>query len=298
MKLALGTVQFGLDYGVSNNDGTVAAAQITEILTLAHQVGIITLDTAFAYGNSEQALGAQELSHDFNIVSKIPALAANLDTINNASIIDHFLNQSLERLKTNSLYGLLFHSADDLLSGRGEQLFQQALMLKSSGKVKKLGVSVYTPAQLEAVCDKLSIDLVQIPVNCIDQRFVTGDQLKRLKSKSIEVHSRSAFLQGLLLMSKRERPAYFKPVNDVLNRFDNLLEKHQCDAITLALAFLLHNKNAQYIDKIVVGCCSALQLSEIVLAYHNAKNLCISPQDFDALASNNEALINPSTWQV
>ena len=54
-KLALGTVQFGMNYGIANNSKKIFPQKsISEILKLAKLSKITTLDTAIAYGSSEK----------------------------------------------------------------------------------------------------------------------------------------------------------------------------------------------------------------------------------------------------
>jgi len=208
MKLALGTVQFGLDYGITNQDGQVSLDEAKNILDFAKDNGINTLDTAPAYGNSEKILG-QISTENFKVVTK----TRHFDSleINNSDVklLSSDFYHSLEYLRQDSVYGVLVHNADDLLKFGSEKLFKQLQELKQAEKIVKIGVSVYDHSQLQAILDNFDIDLVQLPFNILDRRMIDGGTFAKLQEKDIEVHARSVFLQGLLLMSEQNRPEKF-----------------------------------------------------------------------------------------
>jgi len=215
MKLGLGTAQFGLDYGIFNRRGQCSSAEAAAILRLAAEGGIDVLDTAGAYGTSERVLG-QTMSpdHRFRMVSKTPVLShADVDP---RHAVEAALMTTLERLGRDSIYGLLVHHADDLLSAAGAGLWQAMQAIKRRRLVCKIGVSVYDAAQLDQVLDRFDVELVQLPVNLFDQRLVYGGYLARLKARGIEVHARSVFLQGLLLMDPASVPESLAPVKQPL----------------------------------------------------------------------------------
>ncbi len=289
MKLALGTVQFGCDYGVSNNQGQVSPQEIKNILSLATEVGITTLDTASAYGNSEQALGQSKLTTHFNIVSKIPPLK----NTESQSEIAQFIEKSLTQLKVKQLDAVLFHQVDDLIQSPLAQARIDALIQqKALGNIKKVGVSIYTPMQLEYCVNNFNIDIVQLPLNALDQRFITTGWLKKLAEQEIEVHCRSLFLQGLLLMDISQLTDYFKPYTSYLIKFHNMAQHLEVSPLALSLAIGCKNTA---ITKIIVGCCNTHQLKEIIEAYDVA--LAINA-DLSILTCNDEQLLIPSNWQT
>ena len=290
MNLALGTVQFGLDYGISNDSGQVHSKEASEILATALSYGVNTLDCAAAYGTSEQLLGDNPLSQKFNIVTKIPPLGSE-----NTCLVT-LLKKSLHKLKRNKVNTLLLHDANDLISfPNRDKVYQQLVYLKQQNIVDKIGVSVYSPKQLETIITSFDIDTVQLPINFIDQRFLQNDLLQKLKQKNISVHARSVFLQGLLLMEQDKIPDYFQPYKKTLQAFTQLAEQLNCKKITLALTILVQNP---LISNIIVGCCSKEQLDEIVTSYHQAKNINLPLEILGEFASNELKLINPSLWCI
>lgn len=300
MKLALGTVQFGLDYGVSNQQGQVSKHHVEEILNTAKSLGIDTLDCAGAYGNSEQILGELKANEHFKLISKVPPLTAE-----DESIIP-FVEKTLKHLQCHHIETLLFHQADNLLTHSHKlKLFSELSLLKKQNTVNNIGVSVYSPEQFIAISREYSIDTAQVPINLFDQRFLTNDIRDICKKEHITLHARSLFLQGLLLIDKADIPTYFSPYQDKLNAF-SLLAKHlSCSKLTLALALLvsdqLTNEKESYntvIEKIIVGVCNTQQLTEIVSAYQSAKALNITRDELELLADKRLAFITPSLWSL
>lgn len=282
-KLGIGTVQFGLDYGISNKTGKTSRQEAKTILELAAELGIDMLDTAAAYGDSECVLGeALTSSHDFSIVTKVPA-ASTPDALE-----QHFMS-SLERLKQPFLYGLLMHNPDDLLGQDGPQLMDRMLTLKAKGLVKKIGISVYTPEQVTQVLARFPIDLIQIPLNIFDQRFLQNNFLAELKQLGIEIHVRSAFLQGLLLMeADANLQPYFAPFKTHIENYHAERKRLGFNPLQAALGFVLSVKE---VDRVVIGVNNAEQLREIC-----KQAVVVDKKFFNSFINHDVKLINPSYW--
>jgi aryl-alcohol dehydrogenase-like predicted oxidoreductase len=295
MKLALGTAQFGLDYGISNSQGQVPYSQVKDILEHASALGINTLDCAGSYGNSEKVLGELPESGHFNIISKIPALT------NNETSINKYLQRSLMHLQRDEIDVLLFHQADNLITHpKKKQLFKQLQILKSQNVVKKIGVSVYSPEQLQTVADNFSIEVAQVPINIFDQRFISKDIINLCQEKQIKLHARSLFLQGLLFIEQERLVSYFTPFKDKLKAFGQLAKHLNCSTLSLALAIVTQESfsHNNVIEQLVVGVCNVEQLTEIVDAYSQATTLNISKNELLILADSRVGFINPSMWSI
>jgi aryl-alcohol dehydrogenase-like predicted oxidoreductase len=278
-KLALGTVQFGLDYGINNVGGQVHISDIKEILDFAKSVGLDTLDTAFLYGNSEENLGICNLNN-FRIISKLPPCEVQE--------IEATFKKSLNKLQTNQLYGYLFHHFSTF--EKNERTFEKLQELKAKGKVQKIGFSLYNPRELEVLIDKnIDFDLVQVPYNIFDQGFDAYFPI--LKSKGVEIHTRSAFLQGLFFKDLNKIPSHFRSVLPQLER----LNQYGIDKSALCLNFVVANPN---IDKVVIGVDSAKQLKMNVKSLKSIDEVRSILTDLKNLQVDNEAIINPSLWQL
>lgn len=298
MKIALGTVQFGLNYGVSNSQGQVAFSEVKRILQYASEVGIKTLDSAAAYGNCEEVLGKVKNLQAFNIVTKIPKLSAKETTI-----IPH-VEKSLHALQQNKISTILFHHAEDLIAHTYRKKFYDELItLKQQGIIQHFGASLYQPSQWQELNQQFKLDTLQVPVNCFDQRFISPQQLNEFAQHQVKLHCRSLFLQGLLLMKAEQWPTYFSPFKKQLMNFQAVAKHYNCSLLSLALSILvqkslINKENNAVIEKIIIGCCSVKQLQEIVFAYQQAQTLNIDKNVLNNLASNDLALINPSFWKI
>ncbi|MCX0438349.1 aldo/keto reductase [Aeromonas veronii] len=280
MRLALGTVQFGLDYGISNHDGQVSDEELDAIIALARQAGIDTLDTAQAYGNAEQRLGQRDIT-DFTLIDK---LAPGLPL----SDVKAALNNSLHWLGRKRLDGLLLHRSQDASPG----LFELLTDLQQQGAIGKLGISVYSPEELDTwSAAGYPLELVQLPANLLDQRFLRTGWLDKLVDMGCEIHVRSLFLQGLLLMQPAQRPDYFQRFATALERFDHW---HPSVA-PLGRALSIMTALPQ-VSRFVVGVCHAQELAAIVAA-SQVQHECYEA-DIAHLASMEQELINPGLWRT
>lgn len=286
-RLALGTVQFGLAYGVANSGGQLPRKEAARILEFASSAGIDTLDTAIAYGESEGILGEIGIN-TFKVVTKIPPIPANISDV--GGWVQGQIRSSLERLGVSSLYGVLLHRPADLTGAAGKKLVRALNQLQADEIVRKIGVSIYAPAELEYVFQEMAADIVQAPLNIIDRRLETSGWLKRLNDQSVEVHTRSAFLQGLLLMQRSAIPAKFERWSKIWEAWEQALAEKQISAISACLHYPMSLRS---VSRVVVGVDSVSQLNAIVQS-------CSSPppiDDFwDFMVKEDELLINPSKW--
>lgn len=275
-KLALGSVQFGLDYGINNADGIVQFEEVKRILDVAFSNNIRTIDTARLYGNSEAVLGQLDLNN-WQIVSKF---ASNLD---NSSIEVEF-RSSIKNLQLKNLYGYIAHSAHILIEN--PRFWNQLKSLKDQGLVKRIGFSIYKTEQLEKLLDLGCIpDLVQVQYNLLDRRFET--YFEPLKKLNCEIHTRSAFLQGLFF--KEEIPDYFLPIKSILKEIQ-FLYPNTFERAAFLLAFCLKNP---FVDKVVIGVQSAKELQDnldALLTFNPQVNSQLALPNFDS------EIVLPYNW--
>lgn len=287
-RLALGTVQFGMPYGIANKTGQTSLKEASSILSHASQLGINTLDTAIGYGESETILGSIGVN-SWNVISKLPSYE------NQEKNVEEWIRSSLEsstqRLKVDKLYGILLHQATDLLKPFGKELFNTLISLKEDNKVEKIGVSIYNSSDLEWLCSSFDLDIIQAPFSVFDQELKEGNYLKILKSRGTEVHVRSIFLQGLLLMEPDKRPTIFSRWNDHFSHWDNFIKESALTRLEACLSFAFSHSE---IDRIVVGVDSLMQLKEIITSLDN-----ITPLSFpDNLCCKDTMLTKPLHWNT
>jgi len=289
MKLALGTAQFGLNYGVSNISGQVGISEVRAILKEAEKYNINTLDTAEVYGNSESVLGKVGISQ-FNVVTKLPPIPKGVSNIN--LWVNSKVKSSLNKMCVNSISALLLHRSADLFEISKRQLFDSLCELKDNGVIKKIGVSIYDPDELDALESyDIKIDIVQAPFNILDRRLETSGWLKKLNRTGIELHSRSVFLQGLLLQEKNQRSLYFNKWNDYFKRLDEWINDTNQTMLGAALNFPY---SYEKINKIIVGVQNKSQLTEVISSIYQNSQFSIPNE----LRIDDPMLINPTNWNL
>lgn len=285
MKLALGTVQFGLEYGIANRQGRVSLREAQDIVGRARAGGMDTLDTAIGYGDSEQRLGEIGVG-DWRVVSKLPAVPQYCRDI--AQWVASEVAGSLQRLGAGRLYGLLLHRPQQLLEQGGDELYRALQQMKQAGLVQKTGVSIYEPAELDALTSRFDLDLVQAPFNLLDRRLIESGWMERLAQRGTELHVRSVFLQGLLLMKPGERPAKFGRWSALWREYDAWLERTQ---LTPAQACLRYALSFPGIARVIVGVDSVAQLEEILRSAEG-----VMPPVPAGLHCTDADLVNPARW--
>jgi aryl-alcohol dehydrogenase-like predicted oxidoreductase len=292
MKIGLGTVQFGLPYGVSNTTGRTEADEVGRILEYAESSGICVLDTAAAYGDSEKVLGRFISGNSaFRVVTKTLPIKGDIVDSEAVASVEQRFETSLKNLGQASIYGLLLHRADDLLKPGGGELASWLAAQKVSGKVSKVGVSVYERRTLDAILDKHAIDVVQLPLNILDQRLLANGYLAELKAAGIEIHVRSAFLQGLLLMHPDEMPPYFSGIQAHMRCLKQFIEDQGLSSIEAALGFV---SSIDEVDSVVCGVNTIEQLKEIVACATTS----VDAAAYKEFAISDEKVLDPSQWQL
>ena len=287
-RLALGSANFGLDYGVANNAGIISSSELAEILLFAHGACINIIDTAQAYGDSEARLGSLCNDNQFNFVTKIGAKFTNQTEEQN---VNNSVKQSCRRLNQSELYAVMLHRPEFLLSNHGSEVVRKLQILKEQGIISKIGVSVYSPEILMSISRLFKVDIVQAPFNLFDQQILLSGWSDKLKSNGVEIHARSVFLQGLLLMQQSDLPNYFMkywPAH--FEAWYKFLNDNKADPLEVALKFALKQ---DWIDKIVVGVDSVSQLKELIKIEKSTEQI-----DFPLLACDDANLIDPSKWKL
>ena len=287
-KLALGTVQFGTDYGI-NSGIKVDPNEVTNIINCARNNDISLLDTAQLYGSSEKVLGDVN-TQDFDIVTKSRGFDQEAITEKEAVFVINDLHKSLKLLKQKSLYAFLVHHGEDLLKPGGEMIFNQLQTLKKQGLVNKIGISAYIDNQLIEIIDRFDIDIIQLPMNILDSRLINNGLLKKIYAKGIEIHTRSVFLQGLLLMDLDKRPKYFERWSSLWKFWNEWLADNKLSPLEASIRYMISKPE---ISRVLVGVDNKDQLQSIINAVDG--NLPPIPKE---LSTNDPDLLNPGNWKV
>lgn len=262
--LALGTAQFGSPYGITCRGNGPSESEVQAILARAAATGVTTVDTAAAYGPAEQRIGyytaAAQSSHPLRIVTKLPPDSTGGEV---ASAVQ----RSMERLGVSYIHGIMVHRAKTLLEPGGEAVWRSLVQARDGALVGRLGVSVYTPEELAAVRARYSIDLVQLPFNLYDRRF--QGIIEDLVAAGVEVHLRSALMQGLLAVPADALPPFLTDLVPDQQRFFDLTAAYGARALAGALALCA----AAGGHRIVIGCQSVDEFEDLIAARNEARTL-------------------------
>ena len=285
VELALGTAQFGMTYGIAGRGSPIPPREIREIVDCAAELGIRAIDTAPVYGDIEERLSGYLGEEQFHIVSKIPALPAQLTATEAAGFVVRSIQTSRSRL--GSSFGtVLFHRGEDLLERFGDEIWRVASDEAAMTGIR-LGVSCYAPAEAMAIRGRFPIVVAQLPGNALDQRLLlngAGDKLAE-----VEVHLRSVFLQGLLLLPQATAAARVPRAAQPLAAWTAWLSERGIDALHGALGVAKALPGVRYC---VVGVDCRSQLEEIAAAWQNTGPLV------DAMSTDDLDVIDPRRWSI
>lgn len=285
MELALGTVQFGMEYGVAGRGAVVPEAEVREILEHAYRWGVRLLDTAPVYGDIEERLAALIGDADFSIVSKIPASPAGREA-DPARMVTESVERSARRLGPR-LTTVLFHNDDDLLGPHGPALWEAADAVTRSHGIR-LGVSCYEPRAIAPIRARFPIAVAQVPGNALDQRLRDASTVGMLDG--IEIHLRSVFLQGLLLMPAGPASERVAAAARPLASWHRWCAERELPPLRAALSIAKSLPGVRYC---VIGVDRLSQLAEIVAAWERAMPVSAPDLAADALEA-----IDPRRWVV
>jgi aryl-alcohol dehydrogenase-like predicted oxidoreductase len=246
-----------------------------------------TLDTAIAYGGSERSLGEIGVE-DWHVVSKLPPLPASCP--DPGAWAREQVIGAVQRLRIARLHGLMLHRSHDLLGAHAEPLYRALRELQSAGLVGKVGVSIYDPEELDELAPRFDLDIVQAPFNILDRRIAASGWLDRLHAAGTEIHVRSVFLQGLLLMSAPQRDPFFARWRGLWEQWDGWMKDNSITPLRACLGFVTAHRS---VDRIVVGVDCCKQLQQIVTECGDAVAVPIPP-----LSTDDKDLINPSRWRL
>ena len=267
MKLALGSAQFGLNYGISNNSGVVKLNEIKKIISYAKKNNVNYIDTAPAYGNSQKKLGKINLNK-FRVITKLPKLPKDIKKNKIGIWIESTLKTHLNDLKIKNFYAILMHNPDDLLSKSGIIIFKKLRELKKKKLFLKIGAAVYTTTQLENILKKFKLDLINFPFSVGNTKFLNNNLLSLIKKRKSEIHIRSVFMQGLLLIKNKSRiPKKLKNTR-FLENWHMFLKKNKIDPLEGCIQFIKLRKE---FNVVIIGVDNLDQFKQIIKFFNEDK---------------------------
>lgn len=296
MELCLGTVQLGMDYGIAGQKRPSVKDSL-KILDYATQNEIKTIDTANSYGTAEDVVGeflkANTIRRNkLEIISKLkPNVLDNIEESKYYEVIKDNLMVTLRRLGTEYLDGYLLHSSRYIFN---DAIIEALYKVKKDGFVKQIGVSVYEVNEAKKCIERPNIDFMQLPYSIFDQRMLHEGIFDLAKSSNITIHSRSAFIQGLISMKEDDVPEFLNKARPIISKIDKLCEKNNISRIELAISFV---KRQSAISRLVFGVDNLSQLKEDIDLFK--KN--ISDKLIDEISKEfvdvEPDIVMPSLWK-
>lgn len=295
-KLCLGTVQFGMKYGVNNQIGRQPTWQESfEMIDYALENGIDTIDTARAYGEAELVLGEYFVNHPekrskVKVISKLRpnVLEENSDV---QSIVEEECKASLKRMHLEQLNGYLLHTPEYIYN---QEVLEALCVLKKQGLVENIGVSIYDLKEGLAAVNTGIVDYIQLPYSVLDQRGSKESFFRQAKEAGITIFTRSAFLQGLFMMQYNEIPSHLEESIPYIQIFEEVREKHQLSKVEALLQFV---RQESQIDYVVFGVETKRQLEENIRVFNNGmENEKFVQEIKERIGVVDKNIIFPSLW--
>lgn len=289
-KLILGTVQFGLNYGINNSEGKPTENHVFKILDQAYHMGIRVLDTAEAYGNSQEIIGKYHSERDFRfeIITKYSGSASDIE-----ADFEQHIDQNLKELNIPSLHVYMFHSFASF-NDNLDFILKNHKKILLSGKVKKIGVSVYTNDEVEKLLGYDFIEVIQLPFNLLDNSNFREDMILQAKKAGKEIHTRSVFLQGLFFKEIDTITGNLSSLKKKLTSIHAISKRNNISINDLSIGYV-NKKN--YIDHILMGVDSLKQLNSNFESF-NAPISNTTEREIDQLVVTDKNLLNPSLWKL
>jgi len=305
VMLILGGAQLGLNYGIANVNGKPSLGVSKSLIKMAINNGVEFIDTANAYGNSEAVIG-QSLEQGWksrvNVITKLSPLNNCPKNANKKMVyayVEASVFQSCRFLNCQQLDVLMLHRAIHINDWNGCVL-ERLIQFKNENVINKIGVSVQTPDELDAVLEETLIEFIQMPFNILDGRWTAVlNKLQRIKTeREVSIHVRSVFLQGLLLSDSK---AHWKKANvennlQVIDWLQTMADKFGRNNVAdLCLAYV---RSQQWVDGIVVGMETTSQLIDNMHYFNNAVLACVAIDIIESQRPDlTDTVLNPVNWK-
>ena len=291
-ELCLGTAQFGLDYGITNNTGKVQGKEAKLIINKAIKENISYFDTASSYGNSESILGKQIKKEEIKINTKFKTKTNNRFTDEDIRVLEIQFHQTLDKLNKSNIDTYLLHNIDDLKKINSCLLIKWLRTLKKRGFIKRIGISIYDTKDIDEI-NLDGIEVIQIPVSIYDQRFLNDSVLEKIMNKNISIHIRSIFLQGLLLQTASQWPSHIS--SSFRNHHANYERKISLSNLTLLESALGFIQGLDFPELVLFGVTKISEL-ELFLEIWNSEKFISNNIDYSNFRWNIKKDIDPRKW--
>ena len=291
-KIVIGTTKLGMPYGTAQIY-QVRKQEVSDIFYQCDKAGLTCFDTAPSYGTAETLIGKyHKQTLKTQLVTKLAKLTSPIIDQESINFLQNTFENSLEKMCIDSCYGLLIHDVSDLYKPNSENLIQWLYDLKNTGRVKKVGVSVYSPSEVDKLKERFKFDLIQLPCNIFDQRFIESGMLFKLKKMGVEIHARSLFLKGIILKPNINVGIPNELVEQNIKFYRYLAEKKLLP-YDACFQFANSQKN---IDKWVIGVSKKSHITQLVGQVEQVLSSNREKLDFELWSMKKSQNLDPRYW--
>lgn len=296
MELCLGTVQFGMDYGVFNQPKK-DIDYCVRCLDYATQNGIHAIDTATAYGIAEEVTGeflkkkTVPRNELFLSTKLLPNVLDNLNSSDYESVITENIEKSLKTLHTDYIDAYFFHSSRYIFN---DEMMEALQVVKRKGLAKEVGVSIYYEDEAVVAMNNPMVQYVQTPYSVFDHRMKKVGLFDEEKRGNLLVDSRTTFIKGLIRLQEEEVPDHLAKAKPILRKLDDICKETGYSRIELAIGYV---KKEQGINHLVFGIRDMEQLKQDIRAFEREipqDVLCKLEQEFSGIDTD---IVIPSLWK-
>lgn len=293
--LALGTVQWGSDYGIANRTGRPDLHAVREMLTQARRAGVLHLDTARAYGDSEAVIGALTQGDPrWQIATKLaPDLQTpDCDAPSALARVGRSLCESRRALRRDRLDVVLLHRAEHR-DACGGLLWRRLRRERAQQQIGALGISTRSPDEAFALLDDPEVEVLQVAASLFDQRLARAGFFEQARAKGKRVHVRSVFLQGVAHLAPDALPRHLRACRPALLQAARFARQA---GLPVRHVFLAYARSLAC-ERVVVGCERPEQLGEILADCRRAAPPANALQSLAAsLPEIDPRVLDPSQW--
>ncbi|HEU4472528.1 MAG TPA: aldo/keto reductase [Flavisolibacter sp.] len=284
-RFILGTVQFGIPYGINNTSGQPSRGQVFGMLDHAFARGIRQLDSADLYGDAQALIGSymQERKKSFLVNTKFKG--------EQGSPITGQLMSSLDQLGLEKVNVYFYHRFTEMVENPSSLV--ELRRLKEEGRIEKIGISVYTNEEFRVCIDNADVEVIQLPFNLLDNYSRRGALMREAKEKGKSLQVRSVFLQGLFFKEEDNWPAKLLPLKRYVNGLKTLAREHSLTMYDLALRYAFSKAE---IDQVIIGVDSKDQLENNLQTAGVALETSLAAA-IDRINVEEEALLYPYNWK-
>lgn len=291
-RLVLGTAQLGTHYGIANRTGKPDLRTAETIIGTAWDAGIRQFDTAQVYGDSEDVLGGALRSLGIgDVAAVISKFHPAVDHLSHGAM-EKALEATLSAVGVTALCGMMLHR-EECLDLWNDGLGDILTGFVRSGRVRQVGVSVYSSARAVQALETDGVTAVQVPANIFDRRFEEAGIFALAEERGKAVYVRSIFLQGLFFLTPDALPRHLETAAPYLVDLAALSREAGLGIPEMCIGYL---RDSLPRARLVFGAESPAQVRRNLDCWNTAWPGGLTEEIRKAFDGIDEMIVNPHLW--